>query len=544
MITRSDKLDYLIIALAVFICFYFGLGSYALENMNEGLYGEIPREMLLSHNFIIPHLNFVPYLEKPPMLYWLIALSYKVFGISEFAARFVPATAATSVVISVLRFTRRLNLHKEGVLAALILSTSVIFILLSRVLLFDMLLTAFFSAALLNFYLWYQSDSKKYLRFAYVFVALAVLTKGLFALVITPLVAMSFMLLNRVDAAKFWRFFDPVGIVLFLVIAMPWHVAASLQLSDFSFQYFVNEHLYRFLDKRIPHDYHTKSWYFYLPMLAAYMLPWTLFLPALFRRVDKQQALITFCWLWCLIPLVFFSISKAKGDYFVVMCTVPIAILLGIKLQSISDKTIKILFFTTLAMLTVALMVLSTPQLTAQLSPKLQLEPFIATVARYVAMVLLVYALIAAVSFNRISNKFLFIAGLMLPMAVFLVVDKHHFEDKHSQKAIAAAINKLDATLPVYLYRDFEDLSSLSFYLERRIGIINSRSSDLYYGSHRQGVADWFVDKVPVNQACFIVAKKGHTAFLQSRGFQPIYTQANSTLMTNRAKFGMINSES
>lgn len=536
MITRSDKIDYLIIAVAVFFCFYFGLGSYALENMNEGLYGEIPREMLLSHNFIIPHLNFVPYLEKPPMLYWLIALSYKVFGVTEFAARFVPATAATSVIISVLRFCVRLKLHREGILAALILSTSVIFILLSRVLLFDMLLTAFFSASLLNFYLWYDLSQIKYLRFAYVFVALAVLTKGLFALVITPVIAIVFMLLNRTDAAKFWRFFDPIGILLFLTIAVPWHVAASMQLPDFSWQYFVNEHLYRFLDKRIPHDYHTKSWYFYLPMFAAYMLPWTLFLPALFKRLGKHQALVNFCWLWCLIPFVFFSISQAKGDYFVVMCAVPVALLLGLKLQSMNAKTVRILFFLMLAMLCGVLLIMSTPQLSATLSPKLQFEPFISSVARCVSIVLIAYGVVAGIFFHRIGNKFIFVAGLMIPMVVFLVIDKQHFESKHSEKEIAAVIQKIDNTRPVYLYRDFEDLSSLTFYLGRRVGIINSRSSDLYYGSHSEAAGNWFIKTIPVDTDNFIVAKVGHVGALKQHGYRLVYSTPNSALMTNTAK--------
>lgn len=86
------------------LAFYSGFGHFGLMDNNEGLYAEIPREMIASRDFIMPHLNGVPYIEKPPLLYWLTALSYQAFGFSEFAARFIPATAGLLTGLLMMRF--------------------------------------------------------------------------------------------------------------------------------------------------------------------------------------------------------------------------------------------------------------------------------------------------------------------------------------------------------------------------------------------------------------------------------------------------------
>ncbi|HEV2523722.1 MAG TPA: glycosyltransferase family 39 protein, partial [Gammaproteobacteria bacterium] len=88
------------LGLIVFVGCFYGIGSYSILDMNEGLYAEVAREMLANNHWIIPHLNGVSYLEKPPMLYWLIALSYKFFGINAFGARFIPSLATALTALS------------------------------------------------------------------------------------------------------------------------------------------------------------------------------------------------------------------------------------------------------------------------------------------------------------------------------------------------------------------------------------------------------------------------------------------------------------
>ncbi|HXA46975.1 MAG TPA: glycosyltransferase family 39 protein, partial [Burkholderiaceae bacterium] len=107
-------------------CVLAGLGSYGILDNNEGLYAEIPREMLASHDWrmwVIPHLNGLPYMEKPPLLYWLTALSFSVFGVAEWSARLVPAMSSLACVAMLMRFGNALQRPQAGRLAALMFVT-------------------------------------------------------------------------------------------------------------------------------------------------------------------------------------------------------------------------------------------------------------------------------------------------------------------------------------------------------------------------------------------------------------------------------------
>lgn len=546
MIKRLST-NVVILMLLVFVCFYMGLGSYALENINEGLYAEIPREMLLRHDFIIPHLNFVPYLEKPPMLYWLIALSYKIFGISEFSARLIPATAGASVIFTVYRFMKRLQLVQAAFLSGLILVSSLIFVLLSRIIIFDMLLTAFITAALCNFYLWYEFDNKKYLRFAYVFVACAVMTKGLLAIVIPPGIAVVFMIINRTALKRYLQFLDPISILLFLAITLPWHIAASIQLHDFAYQYFVNEHWLRFLDLRFPRDYHTGPWYFYLPRLLVYLFPWSLFIPFIFRRSADNIQLISFFWTWVLIPLIFYSSSQAKGDYYMVLGVVPLAMLMAVKLTEFieeQDYKVPLIVFTVLIMavmaaLTVLVIAPLYPTIGHILPKKLLLEPFIVKPALWLLLSLcaisLIGLLVVACSHQKITIIYCLFALLMIPTTLFIVVDKKHFQTRHSEKDLINKLIAMDDQRPVYMYKDYEDLSTVNFYLRRRVGMINSKSADLFYGSTTAKAKNWFVNFDNIHNSkkpVFVIMKPGNMLAFMDK-FHVVAKLPNSVLLAN-----------
>lgn len=541
-----DRFLYVMIAL----CLFVGLGSYALENINEGLYAEIPREMLRLNEYIIPHLNYVPYLEKPPLLYWLIAASYKLFGISEMSARLVPAVAASATVLTVLLFMRKIKLASEGALASLMLLCSVIVILLSRIVLFDMLLTAFLTGALCSFYLWYDQKAVKYLQWSYGLVGLAVMSKGLIALVVSPMVALLFLWRVNASAQTFKRFFNLPGILLFLLITAPWHLLAALSLPDFAYQYFINEHWLRFLDLRIPHDYHTGPWYFYLPRLVIYSLPWSVFAVFLFRKSTQAKPLLTFCWIWLMVPLVFYSLSKAKGDYYMVLGMAPLMILLAMKLTEFipeSDYLRAYRYFLAVCVTLIAFVGLLcaatvSPMLSQWLPTKLHLEPFIvqpallALVGWGLLMLSSVFAL--RMAWFKLPVVYALFALLMLPAVWFLIVDKAHFESKHSEKGIAQAILRLNDTLPVYLYKDYEDLSSINFYLQRRVGMIDSRSSDLYFGSHTQQAQTWFVDlnSIRASKASMFIIMKPKNAVVFQPQFCIVHREGSSVLMTNDAQ--------
>lgn len=257
------------LCLLVLAFLLLGLSGYGLLDDNEGLYAEVAREMLRTGNFVIPHLNTLPYLEKPPLLYYLVALSFTLFGESEFAARMVPVSAAILCMLVLIFFGHRINRPQTGRLAAVMLVTGLGFAILSRTLMIDVLLTALLSASLIFLYLWFEQDKRADLSASYALLGLAVLAKGLVAIVLFGLIATSFIFIARRPSfyQSFKALFDPFALGLFLLIAAPWHILASLYDSHFLWFYFVNEHLLRFLGQREPHDYYVGPVYYYLPRI-------------------------------------------------------------------------------------------------------------------------------------------------------------------------------------------------------------------------------------------------------------------------------------
>ena len=536
----------LILGFFIFVSFYLGLGYYALENINEGLYAEIPREMILNKNFIIPTLNFVPYFEKPPLLYWLISISYGVFGLNEFAARFIPATSAAIIPIMTYYFLKRIINERTGFIAAIILATNTLFVLMGRIVLFDMLLTALFTAGMYCFYLWYQSDHKFYLRFAYLFLAFAVLAKGLMIFIFAPIITLIFMGLNKTPFHKQIQLFDPIGIILFFLVSAPWHILASIQNSEFAWQYFINEHVLRFLDKRVPNDYHHGPWYFYFPRILVYILPWTLLSPLLLKPASNKL-LNRLCWTWFLTILIFFSISKAKGDYYLIMGIPPLVILLADRISNAnySKHFLPVVYTLVTSLMFLFLLVLWVGSFNVDfaqhLPEKLRIESFLTLPLGILLGFIGVYFVFSVIFYRHIlinkSLQVVLYAALMIPLVLFLLVDKKHFEFRFSEKANAELIRGADANLMeipaplsetlrissraemtargVYIYKHYEDLSSITFYLRRRVAIIDSKSHDLYFGSTQPEAKGWFVSLSDIQNRLqdgpiFILVKKGN----------------------------------
>lgn len=508
-----------ILSFFILISFYLGLGYYALENINEGVYAEIAREMLVNKNFILPTLNYVSYFEKPPLLYWLITLSFKIFGLNEFAARFIPATSASVICFMTYYFIKRSVNERTGLIAALMLASNFLFVLMGRIVLFDMLLTAFFTAGLYSFYVWYSSENKYYLRLAYACLAFAVLSKGLMVFIFAPLICFIFMSLNKTPVRKQLQLFDPIGIALLFLIAAPWHIMASLQNSEFAWQYFINEHVLRFLDKRIPNDYHHGPWYFYFPRLFIYLLPWTLLSPLILKPAS-DKALNCFCWTWFITILIFFSISKAKGDYYMIMGMPPLIILLADRITNTRYSKHIIPLFSTLvgSVMFLFLLVLWISSFNTDFSQylpkKLHIPSDLAQPLAVLVALMGLYCIFSVIFYRTLlKNKTLQIilyAALIIPLVIFLLVDKKHLEYRFSEKA-NAELTHGDA----YIYKHYEDLSSFPFYLRQRVKIIDSQSCDLYFGSTQPEAEGWFISmKEFLNkkrtEPTFILVKKGN----------------------------------
>ncbi|MDR3481233.1 MAG: glycosyltransferase family 39 protein [Burkholderiaceae bacterium] len=474
------------------------LGGYGILDNNEGLYAEIPREMLASHDWrhwVIPHLNGLPYMEKPPLLYWLTALSFALFGVAEWSARLVPALASLTCVLSLLRFGDALQRPQAGRLAALMFISGLGVMAMSRTLMFDMLLTACLSAALMNAYLYHIRREVAKLRHAYAWLALALMAKGMVALVLFGAVLFFLLLptLRSVGLLQTCRdWLEPRAVLIFVAIAAPWHIAASLVEPIFPWFYFINEHVLRFLGKREPHDYYSGAWWYYLPRMAIYLFPWSFLLPGLLQRAQRHNepsSLSRFLLLAWLLPLLFFSVSSAKANYYLI-AVMPFAVFqfaLAIENRAFLRPWLRILPGVLIAALAGALYAVL-----ASRADSLPAQPAIlgATPVQFASIISICFAgtalLCATVAARWARIGILAYLALSAGGALALIVSLQAIEPQVSTRPLVHYLQTELAGRSVYLYRNFEEQSSLPFYLQAPVSVIDSRSYDLYWGNKLQ----------------------------------------------------------
>lgn len=307
------------------VVFLFHLGSYRLWEPDEARYAEVAREMAVLGDYVVPHLNYVAYVEKPPLLYWLGALSMRLLGADELAARLVPALAALAGLIATCLFVRRVFDRRRALLAGAILATSPLYALMAQVLTTDMLLSATMTVALFAFFLHWR-EGGRWCWVMYVAVALGILAKGPVALVLPALVGALFLWRERALAGALSRFRVIPGCALTALLATPWFVAVAVREPGFIPFYFVGEHLRRFLE---PTYSHGEPLYYYVPVLLLGMMPWTLVVPFLGWRGARPDAARRFLALSALVIFAFFSLASAKLIPYILPAVAPLAILVA-----------------------------------------------------------------------------------------------------------------------------------------------------------------------------------------------------------------------
>lgn len=319
----------LLLALAAGLLF-FRLGVPGLMDPDEGRYAEIAREMWVSADWITPHLNQVKYLEKPPLVYWLTSLSLAALGKTETAARLVPALCALGGTLAVYGFGRVMFNPQAALMAAAVLLTSVGYVIMGRLLTLDMPLTCFLTLGVGLAYLALSRDRRAYLPWAYLSLALALLTKGLVALVLPGLIFGAWALARR-DWQILLRLWDFRGSLILLLVGLPWFVLVSIDNPEFLKYFFFQEHVERYLTS---YSHHGEPGYYFVGILTVGLLPWTFLLPWGLGQglspkspIDRQDTL--FLGLWAGVVLLFFSLSRAKLAPYILPALPPLALLLG-----------------------------------------------------------------------------------------------------------------------------------------------------------------------------------------------------------------------
>ena len=333
--TEARKSDWpllLGLALASGVLFFYRLGVPGLMDPDEGRYAEIAREMLVLKDWLVPHLNYVPYLEKPPLVYWLTALSFKIFGYTEWAARLPAALAAAGGVGLAYGLGRTFWGPGPAFWGAMILATAAGYVALGRLLILDMPLSFFLNLGIALGYLALSRGRRELFPWAYLALALGVLVKGPVALALPALIWGAWIILTRQASGRDLLHWP--ALLLLAAVTLPWFLAAAWRVPEFTRFFLVEQHLGRFLTPAI---HGGQPWYFYGPVLMALMLPWSFLLPwALARKFPRNDPDRLFLWLWAGVVLVFFSLSRGKLIPYILPGLLPLALLLGEALDGVA----------------------------------------------------------------------------------------------------------------------------------------------------------------------------------------------------------------
>lgn len=322
---------------AVMVTFFLQLSSGPLNEPDEARYAEIAREMLATGDWVTPRVNGVPYFVKPPLVFWLTALSFRGLGETEFAARLVPAVAGAIGVAATVAIGTALYDCEVGFFSGLFLATTPLYFGLSQALTPDVPLTALLTIATGSFLVALRQDQRgrrTLILLGWVAAALSTLAKG-FVGVVLPLAVTFVAIAVRRDWHKIRAIEWGIGLSFYAILVLPWFVLMSFRNPDFFWAFFVNEHVLRFASTV---HHRGGPLLYYVPVLFLGGLPWSLgalaALPGETRRqwipaIEAPASSVLEPALWVGIPFLFFSAAGSKLPSYILPVFPPVAILMG-----------------------------------------------------------------------------------------------------------------------------------------------------------------------------------------------------------------------
>lgn len=329
------KLSIAIIGLFLLI-YILPLGIRPITIPDESRYAEIPREMIASGDWVVPHLNGLRYFEKPVLGYWLNAISITLLGENNFAIRLPSAIAAAISGLMLLLLVRKYGGgYSAGILASSIFLTSLLVFGIATINLLDTMLSTFLTGAMVLFFLGYMEAKPRrrtlFLALSGTSCGLAFLVKGFLAFVVLAIVIVPFTLWEgqwKEILKRSW-----VSILAVILVVMPWAVTIHLREGDYWNYFFWTEHIKRFV---MPiKGQHPKPFWYFFPVIIGGALPWMALLPAAVSGLGKKglrDPLPRFAICWFLFPFLFFSVSRGKLVPYILPCFPPVAIFISIGL--------------------------------------------------------------------------------------------------------------------------------------------------------------------------------------------------------------------
>ena len=380
---------------------------------------------------------------------------------------------------------------------------------------------------------------------SYACLGMAVLAKGFVAIALGAAVFAIFGLV----AQRSWRMREllhpqAVGVLVFLAAA--WPVYLAIKDPDYAWFYVINEHVLRYLGLREPHDYYGGPLYYYLPRILLFLFPWSVFFPLLAtgRRGTAMSDLEKLAWIWFGVTLLFFSLSSAKGNYYMSVAMPALAFLLAIGVAGALERGRENLLLALIAV-PVAAIVLAVVALHTDLwvPEGRRIWKVVFEHEGALKLGLLAFAGLAALAgvllVARLHGTALCVLALANAPLLELFVDTAHRADRYvSHRALAAYVSVHYPGEQVFLFQDYEKFSSLPFYLGRSLPVVDSHSNDLAFGRRRVPGSPSFAAP---EQFAAIASKQPVVLIVHRRRLDAYRHQLGKLGLHHRARIGPVN---
>jgi 4-amino-4-deoxy-L-arabinose transferase-like glycosyltransferase len=379
MKTVSDKRVWWLL-IAVVLIWFSNLEYRKLIKPDEGRYAEIPREMVVSGDWTTPRLNDLKYFEKPPLQYWATATAYEVFGEHQWTSRLWTGLTGFAGILLVWFAGLRLFGREAAGYAAVLLGSSMLYVLMGHINTLDMGVTFFITLGIAGLLLGQtQTDPKmqrNWMLLAWAALGLAVLSKGLMGLVLPGTALFLYAVVQR-DFSVFKRMHWLAGLAVFLLITAPWFYLVMKANPEFFQRFFIYEHYTRFTTKELGRF---QPWYYFIPVLLSGMLPWTVLMFDALINTWRSSRLpadgfrgkafnpARFLLVWAVFIYVFFTISDSKLPSYLLPMFPALALLMGRQLVEMNTRR---LFWLIAPMLPLTMLALGFAPFTAKLADTL-----------------------------------------------------------------------------------------------------------------------------------------------------------------------------
>jgi 4-amino-4-deoxy-L-arabinose transferase-like glycosyltransferase len=522
---------------------YFGgiISPPSLMDDVDAVQAQIARSMLTSGDWVTARLDGVPYLEKAPLIYWAIAISYKVFGVHDWAARIPIALSAIALCWLTTAFGMWAFGKRAGFYAGLCMSTCAGLFLFTRILIPDVMLVFTVTLAMWAFLRALDEEERHPRLWAFLLAAslgTGLLLKSLIG-VLFPIASgvIYLYLTHQLFSARAWKRLRPIsGLLIATLIAAPWHILATLrnpphfaftlhsgpgEYHGFLWFFFMNEQVLRFLNLRYPRDYNTvpRLWFWLLHFV--WLFPWSVYLPAAaklsFKPVDRagKTRLLALCWTGFL--LVFFTFSTTQ-EYYSMPCYPALALLLGSAMAAGGDwvrrgtRALSAVVVCGVAVGVAIFFLVRHVPTPGDISAALAVHPlggiYTLSLGHIEDLTLRSFAylriplLVAAVAFliGALGTWGAVGQRAFLSVAVMMVLFFHAarlalvvFDPYMSSRPLAEALLRSPEG-KLIVDHHYYTFSSVFFYTNRSALLLNGRIHNMVYGSYAPGAPDVFID--------------------------------------------------